>query len=243
MTAKIEARRVSKRFGSVVALDELSLEVAPGEVFGIIGPNGAGKTTFLRILTGYWLASDGDVFVDGVSVTRDRFKVQATLGYACEQPRLYGDHRVESFLRMMGELRGLGGERLREATSIAVTRLGLESVLHRRIGVLSKGFRQRVALAQALLHEPALLIVDEPTVGLDPAQQIELRRIIAGFRGSHTVLLCTHQLHEAEMICDRVALLDRGKLAALATADEIRAGGSLESLFLAKVGTSAGVAQ
>jgi ABC-2 type transport system ATP-binding protein len=150
---------------------------------------------------------------------------------------------VDSFLRMMGELRGLGGERLREATAVAVTRLGLESVLRRRIAVLSKGFRQRVALAQALLHEPALLIVDEPTVGLDPAQQIELRRIIAGFRGSHTVLLCTHQLHEAEMVCDRVALLDRGRLAALATADEIRAGGSLESLFLAKVGTSAGVAR
>ena len=112
-------------------------------------------------------------------------------------------------------------------------------MLRRRIGVLSKGFRQRVALAQALLHEPALLIVDEPTVGLDPAQQIELRHIIASFRGRHTVILCTHQLHEAEMICDRVALLDRGRLAALATADEIRTGGSLEALFLAKVGSSA----
>jgi ABC-2 type transport system ATP-binding protein len=114
--------------------------------------------------------------------------------------------------------------------------MGLEPVRRRRIGVLSKGFRQRVALAQALLHDPALLVVDEPTVGLDPAQQIELRRIIAGFRGTHTVLLCTHQLHEAEAICDRVALLDRGKLAALATAEEIRAGGNLEALFLARVG-------
>src|SRR5215510_5109222 len=113
MSAKIEAQRVSKRFGSLVALDALSLEIAPGEVFGIIGPNGAGKTTFLRILTGYWLASSGDVFVDGISVTRDRFKVQARLGYACEQPKLYGDHRVDSFLRMMGELRGLSGESLR----------------------------------------------------------------------------------------------------------------------------------
>jgi len=241
MSAKIEAQRVCKRFGSVVALDELSLEIAPGEVFGIIGPNGAGKTTFLRILTGYWLASDGDVFVDGISVTRERFRVQARLGYACEQPKLYADHRVDTFLKMMGELRGLSGARLREATALAVDRLGLESVLSRRIGVLSKGFRQRVALAQALLHEPALLVVDEPTVGLDPAQQIELRRILAGFRGRHTVVLCTHQLHEAEMLCDRVALLDRGRLAALATADEIRAGGSLEALFLAKVERGAGV--
>jgi ABC-2 type transport system ATP-binding protein len=239
MSAKIEARAVSKRFGSVVALDALDLDVAAGEVFGIIGPNGAGKTTFLRILTGYWLASSGDIRVDGISVTRDRFAVQARLGYACEQPKLYADHRVDTFLRMMGELRGLSGGALRKAVELAVDRMGLHEVLRRRIGVLSKGFRQRVALAQALLHEPALLIVDEPTVGLDPAQQIELRQIIAGFRGQHTVILCTHQLHEAEMICDRVALLDRGRLAALATADEIRAGGSLEALFLAKVGSSA----
>src|SRR5262250_1004136 len=107
MSAMIEARGVCKRFGSVVALDALDLEISAGEVFGIIGPNGAGKTTFLRILTGYWLASAGDVLVDGVSVTRDRFAVQARLGYACEQPKLYADHRVDTFLRMMGELRGL----------------------------------------------------------------------------------------------------------------------------------------
>jgi gliding motility-associated transport system ATP-binding protein len=239
LSAKIEAQSVSKRFGSLVALDALSLEIAAGEVFGIIGPNGAGKTTFLRILTGYWLASDGDVRVDGLSVTHQRFQVQARIGYACEQPKLYPDHRVDTFLKLMGEIRGLSGGRLREAVAVAADRLGLASVMRRRIGVLSKGFRQRVALAQALLHEPPLLVVDEPTVGLDPAQQIELRRIIASFRGQHTVLLCTHQLHEAEMVCDRVALLDRGRLAALATADEIRAGGSLESLFLNKVGTSA----
>jgi ABC-2 type transport system ATP-binding protein len=242
MSAKIEAQRVSKRFGSVVALDALSLEIAPGEIFGIIGPNGAGKTTFLRILTGYWLASEGDVRVDGISVTHERFRVQARLGYACEQPKLYADHRVDTFLRMMGQIRGLSRETLRESVALSVERFGLEPVLKRRIGVLSKGFRQRVALAQALLHDPDVLVVDEPTVGLDPAQQIELRRILAGFRGRHTVILCTHQLHEAEMVCDRVALLDRGQLAALATADEIRAGGSLEALFLAKVGTHSGVA-
>ena len=155
MSAKIEARAVSKRFGSVVALDSLDLDVAAGEVFGIIGPNGAGKTTFLRILTGYWLASSGDVRVDGLSVTHDRFAVQARLGYACEQPKLYADHRVDTFLRMMGELRGLSGGRLRDAIGVAVERMGLQEVLRRRIGVLSKGFRQRVALAQALLHEPA----------------------------------------------------------------------------------------
>jgi gliding motility-associated transport system ATP-binding protein len=236
VSAKIEAQRVGKRFGSIVALDALSLEIAAGEVFGLIGPNGAGKTTFIRILTGYWLASEGDVRVDGVSVTRERFQVQARLGYACEQPKLYAEHRVDTFLRFMGELRGLSGAQLRAAIEVAVERLGLQPVYRRHIGVLSKGFRQRVALAQAILHEPAVLVVDEPTVGLDPAQQIELRRILAGFKGQHTVVLCTHQLHEAEMICDRVALLDGGRLAAIATAEDIRAGGSLEALFLAKVG-------
>ena len=237
MSAKIEAQRVGKRFGSVVALDSLSLEISAGEVFGLIGPNGAGKTTFIRILTGYWLASEGDVRVDGVSVTRQRFRVQARLGYACEQPKLYADHRVDTFLHFMAELRGLSGARLRGAVDLAVQRLGLEPVVRRHIGVLSKGFRQRVALAQAILHEPAVLVVDEPTVGLDPAQQIELRRILAGFKGQHTVILCTHQLHEAELLCDRVALLDAGRLAALATADEIKSGGSLEELVLAKVGS------
>jgi ABC-2 type transport system ATP-binding protein len=236
MSARIEALGVSKRFGPVVALDALSLEIAPGEIFGLIGPNGAGKTTFIRILTGYRLASQGDVRVDGISVTTDRFRVQARLGYACEQPKLYGDHTVEAFLRFVGEVRGLEGAKLRAAIGLSVERMGLESVRRRRISVLSKGFRQRVALAQALLHDPSLLVVDEPTVGLDPAQQIELRRIIAGFRGTHTVVLCTHQLHEAEAICDRVALLDRGRLAALATAEELRAAGSLEALFLARVG-------
>jgi ABC-2 type transport system ATP-binding protein len=239
--AKLVADRVAKRFGPVVALDSLSLEIAPGEIFGLIGPNGAGKTTFLRILTGYWLASSGDVTVDGHSVTRDRFAVQARLGYACEQPKLYADHRVDTFLRMMGEIRGLSGAALRQAVARAVERMDIESVLHRRIGLLSKGFRQRVALAQALLHEPALLVVDEPTVGLDPAQQIELRNILVGFRGTHTVIICTHQLAEAERLCDRVALLDRGRLAAIATAAEIRAGGSLEELFLTKVGSGPGV--
>jgi ABC-2 type transport system ATP-binding protein len=148
---------------------------------------------------------------------------------------------VRAFLRFMGELRGLHGAALDRAVTRAVEVMELESVFRRRIGVLSKGFRQRVGLAQAILHEPPLLVVDEPTVGLDPAQQIELRRIISGLRGAHTVLLCTHQLHEAEEICDRVALLVRGRLAALATRDEIRSGGSLEALFLAHVGHAHGV--
>ena len=231
MAAKIEAKDVTKRFGEHVALDSLSVEVAPGEVFGLIGPNGAGKTTFLRILTGYWLPSAGDVRVDGNSVVTNPSAVQALLGYACEQPKLYTDHKVDSFLKLMGQLRGLGGEALAGAVERAVKRFGLEEVRRRRIGVLSKGFRQRVSLAQALIHDPPLLVIDEPTVGLDPRQQIELRRVIQSLGGAHTLVLCTHQLSEAEACCDRVALLDRGRLLQIATNEELRAGG-LEALFL-----------
>ncbi len=232
MGAKIEAKEVSKRFGNHVALAELSLEVGQGEIFGIIGPNGAGKTTFLRILTGYWLPSSGDVCVDGHSVVKNRFAVQKQLGYVCEQPKLYNDHGVRTFLHMMGELRGIKRADLGAAVERAIERFGLGEVQRRRIGVLSKGFRQRVSLAQAMIHDPPLIVIDEPTVGLDPRQQIELRRLIQALGGGHTVLLCTHQLREAEVCCDRVALLDRGRLVQIATAQEMEAGGSLEALFL-----------
>jgi ABC-2 type transport system ATP-binding protein len=232
MSAKVEAREVTKRFGDHLVLAALSLEIAPGEIFGLIGPNGAGKTTFLRILTGYWLPSSGDIHVDGISVVQNPHAVQERLGYVCEQPKLYTDHGVETFLRMMGELRGLPRNELDEAIESAVRRFGLQEVRHRRIGILSKGFRQRVSLAQALLHAPPLMVIDEPTVGLDPRQQLELRREIQSLAGHHTVVLCTHQLGEAEACCDRVALLDRGRLVQIASAEEIRAGGDLEALFL-----------
>jgi len=232
MSAKVDAKAVSKRFGEHVALSDFTLEIEPGEVMGLIGPNGAGKTTFLRVLTGYWLPTAGDIRVDGISVVEERVAVQKRIGYACEQPKLYMDHRVDVFLRMMGELRGLSGADLEEALERSIERFGLGEARRRRIGVLSKGFRQRVSLAQALLHDPPLIAIDEPTVGLDPRQQIELRQVIQSFGGAHTVLISTHQLLEAEAVCDRVALLDSGRLVTVATASEIRAGHSLEELFL-----------
>ncbi len=232
MSTKIEARDVTKRFGDHVALSEFSLEVAPGEIVGLIGPNGAGKTTFLRIVTGYWLPSSGDVHVDGISVSSHPAAVQERLGYAPEQPKLYTDHKTGTFLRLMGQLRGLRGAALEAAIEQAVDRFRLEEVIGRRIGVLSKGFRQRVSLAQALLHDPPLVVIDEPTVGLDPRQQIDLREVIQSLGGKHTVLLCTHQLREAETICDRVAVIDRGRLLRIATSDELAGDRSLEDLFL-----------
>ncbi len=230
--AGIVAEGLTKRFGAILALDDLTLEIAPGEVFGLIGPNGAGKTTFLRLLTGYWLPSSGDLRVDDDSVVSSPHLVQQRLGYVCEQPKLYIDQRVDAFLRLVGRLRGIPRRDLADAVERAVQRFGLEDVRRRRIGVLSKGFRQRVSLAQAMLHDPPLLVIDEPTVGLDPQQQLELRRIIQSLGGSHTIVLCTHQLHEAEVCCDRVALLDRGRVSHVATADEMREGGALERVFL-----------
>ena len=232
MSAKIEAKGVTKRFGDVVALDDFTLEIPPGSVFGLIGPNGSGKTTFLRVLTGYWLPTSGDVWIDGQSVVASPHRVQQRLGYVCEQPKLYTDHRVDAFLRLMGGLRGIPRHDLADAVDAAVRRFGLEEVRRRRIAVLSKGFQQRVSLAQALLHDPPLIVIDEPTVGLDPRQQIELRRLIRSLGGSHTVVLCTHQLGEAEICCDRVALLDRGRVSRMASAEEMREGGALERLFL-----------
>ena len=232
MGAEIQIDRVTKRFGDRVALDEVSFDVSAGEIFGLIGPNGAGKTTLLRILTGYWLPTSGDIRIDGSSVVQTPSDVQERLGYVCEHPNLYPDHRVDTFLRLMGELRGLSRRPLEEAIDRTVEQFGLGEVLRRRIRVLSKGFQQRVSLAQALLHEPAVLVIDEPTVGLDPRQQMELRRILQSLGGRHTVLLSTHQLREAEACCDRVGLLDDGRLVQIATGEEIRKGGSLDKLFL-----------
>ena len=234
MSARIEARHLTKQFGDLVALRDFSVDIAPGEVFGLIGPNGAGKTTFLRILTGYWLPTSGDVRVDGVSVVDQPRGVKTRIGYAPEQPKLYVDHRVDTFLHLMAELRGLHGAAGRKAVDAAIEKFDLHEVRKRRIGVLSKGFRQRVSLAQALLHDPALLVIDEPTVGLDPAQQIELRGIIQSLGGQHTVILCTHQLREAEACCSRVVLLERGRLLRIATTAELAVGESLEDLFLSE---------
>ena len=235
MSARIEARNVTKQFGDHFALRNFSLDVTPGEIFGLIGPNGAGKTTFLRILTGYWLPTEGDIQVDGISVVSNPQAVRQRVGYAPEQPKLYADHRVDSFLRLMAELRGLRGVACQEAVERGIQQFDLETVRRRRIGVLSKGFRQRVSLAQALLHEPPLLVIDEPTVGLDPAQQIALRQIIQGLGGDHTVMLCTHQLSEAEACCNRVLLLRGGRSRRIATAQELASGKPLEELFLAEM--------
>ncbi len=217
----VEARGLTRQFGRHVALDAIDLRVEPGEAFGLLGANGAGKTTFIRLITGYLLPSSGSVTVDGFSPATHAAEVQRRLGFVPETSRLYPDLRVAGFLRFAGGARGLAGARLRTAVEEALERFQLEAVAARLIGHLSKGFQQRVSLAQAFLHDPALVIVDEPTSGLDPLQQEEMRGVLGRLRGERTLVLCTHDLGEARALTDRAAVLHKGRLAMLGPTAEV----------------------
>ncbi len=229
--AAIEASGLTRRFGDRTALGGLDLQIAAGESFGLLGANGAGKTTFIRLLTGYLIPSSGSVTVDGFSPITDARKVHERIGFVAETSRLYPELRVRGFLRFAGGVRGLSGAPLHSAVDRALARFTLEDVALRPIGNLSKGFQQRVNLAQAFLHDPALLIVDEPTAGLDPLQQAEVRRELREAEGTRTVLLCTHDLSEARELTTRVAVLSRGRLVACGPTAEILGGADPLALF------------
>lgn len=237
---RVVARDLSRRFGDHLALDRLCLEIEPGETFGLLGANGAGKTTFIRLVTGVLLPSSGSVHVDGLSPAKDPRGVQQKLGYVTETSRLYPELRVRGFLRFAGGARGLKGDALDAAVARILLRFDLESVCDRLVGNLSKGFQQRVSLAQAFLHDPPLLIVDEPTGGLDPLQQDEVRSILGDLRGERTVILCTHDLDEARRLTSRVAILAGGRLRRMGPTEEVLGEREPLELFapLAATGTS-----
>ena len=227
----VEARQLSRRFGRHVALDHLDLSIAPGEAFGLLGANGAGKTTFIRLVTGYLLPSSGGVRVDGLSPELEPQAVRARLGFVAETSRLYPDLTVRRFLRFAGGARNLRGAALAAAVEEGLARFELEDVAQRLIGHLSKGFQQRVSLAQAFLHDPPLVIVDEPTGGLDPVQQEEVRGVLRALRGERTLLLCTHDLPEARALTERVAVLHRGRLVRVGRSEEVLGGDAPLDLF------------
>jgi ABC-2 type transport system ATP-binding protein len=229
--ASVEASALGRRFGDRVALAGLDLAIAPGESFALLGANGAGKTTVIRLITGYLVPSSGRVLVDGLSPVSDARAVHARIGFAAETSRLYPELSVTGFLRFAGGARGLAGAALRAAIERGVERFALGEVARRPIGNLSKGYQQRVNLAQAFLHDPALLIVDEPTAGLDPLQQEEVRRVIAECAGARTVLLCTHDLAEARALASRVAVLSRGRLTACGPTAAVLGGADPLALF------------
>jgi len=219
----IEVRNLTKRYGSFAALDDVSFDVAAGEIVGVLGPNGAGKTTAMRILATYLSATGGSVRVDGLDVFTHSLEVRQKIGYLPENTPLYDDMRVTEYLTYRGRLKGLSGRRLRKRLFELTAVCGLEDVRAKLIRTLSKGYRQRVGLADSLVHDPKLLILDEPTVGLDPNQIRQIREFIKGLGRRHTVLLSTHILSEVEMICDRVLIIQGGRVIASDRTEQVLA--------------------
>ena len=217
----IEAHNLTKTYGAVQALRGISFSLQEGEIVGLLGPNGAGKTTTIKILTGYLQPDNGDVQIDGLDVLTQTKAVQQRLGYLPESAPLYPELSIQRYLQMMADLREIPADAQLEAISEAVYATNLASHLTRPIGELSKGFRQRVGLAQAILHRPKLLILDEPTIGLDPTQILDIRRLIQRLARHSTILFSTHILSEVEALCDRAIIVMNGEIKADARLSEL----------------------
>jgi len=208
----IEVTDLKKSYGPIQALRGVSFKIQSGEIVGLLGPNGAGKTTIIKTLTGYLQPDSGEVIVNGYNVLTHPRQAQAAIGYLPEQAPLYPELTVQSYLQMIADLRGIEPEQQIGYISDAVQSVGLADYLTRPIGQLSKGYRQRVGIAQAIIHKPMLLILDEPTIGLDPTQIIEIRQLIKRLSQHSTILFSTHILPEVEMLCDRVIILMNGEI-------------------------------
>jgi len=219
----IDVQHVTKRYGQVTALDDISFSIPQGEIVAFLGPNGAGKTTTMRILTGFMPPTSGTVRIAGFDCLEEPWEVKKHIGYLPETPPLYLELTVREYLTFVGRIKRLEPEQLQERMGIIVKQTGLSDVQGRVIGHLSRGYRQRVGLAQALLHNPPVLILDEPTTGLDPNQIIEIRDLIKNLAGSHTIILSTHLLAEATAICQKVIIIHRGRIVAIDTPDQLGA--------------------
>ena len=233
----IEVSHLTKKYGGHLAVDDVSFTVEDGQIYGLLGPNGAGKSTIMNILTGYLSATSGQVTVAGHPLPEEADEAKACVGYLPEQPPLYPEMTVGEYLNFVAELKRVPRAQRKEQVLRAARRTGLEKVLPRLIRSLSKGYKQRVGIAQALLGSPKIIILDEPTVGLDPAQVIEMRKLIRELGKAHTVILSSHILSEVQAVCQQVLILSKGKLAASGTLQELTADGrSLEEVFLALTG-------
>jgi ABC-2 type transport system ATP-binding protein len=230
----IEVVKLSKNFGSKTAVDELSFTVEKGEVLGFLGPNGAGKSTTMRMVTGFLPPSSGDAKICGISITKNPAEAKTKIGYLPESAPLYNDMTVIGFLKFCASIRKLSGSAKRNAVDDAIETCFLNSVAHQSIDTLSKGYRHRTCLAQSLLHDPEVLILDEPTDGLDPNQKYEVRQLIKRLGETKAILFSTHILEEVEAACTRAVIVDRGKIVADGTPAELIAqapNGSLTDLF------------
>ena len=229
----IEVSHLTKQYGNHLAVDDVSFTVADGQICGLLGPNGAGKSTIMNILTGYLSATSGQVTVAGHPLPEEADAAKACVGYLPEQPPLYTEMTVQEYLTFAAELKGVKKAERKEQVCKAARRTGLEAVLPRLIRSLSKGYKQRVGIAQALLGSPRLIILDEPMVGLDPAQVIEIRKLIRELGRAHTVILSSHILSEVQAVCQQILILSKGHLAAAGSLEELTADGkSLEEVFL-----------
>ena len=228
----IQIESLTKQYGNQIALDGISFEVKPGEIVGFLGPNGAGKSTTMKIATGYLPATSGRVLVAGFDVATQPMDARRNVGYLPEHNPLYLDMYVKEFLEFVGSLFGMKGNALKTRITDMIQTCGLELEQSKKIGQLSKGYRQRVGLAQALIHNPPVLILDEPTTGLDPNQLADIRALIKTIGQQKTVLFSTHIMQEVEAICHRAVIIDRGRIVANAKISELKQNGeTLEEIF------------
>ena len=219
----IEVQHVTKHYGRVTAVDDVSFRVERGEILGFLGPNGAGKTTTMRILTGYMPPTQGKALVAGFDVLEQPLEAKRRTGYLPESPPLYPEMTVRQYLGFVAKLKGVAAAERKKRVAWAMERTRVADVADRHCGKLSKGYRQRVGLAQAILHNPDVLILDEPTAGLDPKQILETRDLIKGLAGEHTVILSTHILPEVAQTCQRVVIINKGRVVAVDTPDNLTA--------------------
>jgi gliding motility-associated transport system ATP-binding protein len=240
----IEVKSLTKLYGNFVAIENVSFKAERGQILGFLGPNGAGKTTTMRIITGFMPATSGTALVDGLDIFAESLEARRRIGYLPENPPLYADMRVDAYLRFVAKLRGVGREALEDAVEHVTKVCGLAEVAHRICGQLSKGYRQRVGVAQALVHKPPVLVLDEPTIGLDPRQIHEVRELIRSLAGERTIVLSTHILPEVSQICDKVVIIAEGHVVLEESLKALPAGTSLEDVFLSAISkeTRAGAA-
>jgi ABC-2 type transport system ATP-binding protein len=229
----IEIKNLSKNFGSNVVLDDISFSVEKGEILGFLGPNGAGKSSTMKIVTGFWTPSRGSVKIDGKDVLINSMDTRKKIGYLPENVPLYDDMRVYEYLRFVAEIRGIKKTEIKKRIKEVVASCGLSKVIRKPIDELSKGYRQRVGLAQAIMHEPDILILDEPTTGLDPNQIVEIRELIKKIGKEKTVIFSTHILSEVSATCDRAIIINNGKIVSEGKPSElVAAAGGKEIVYI-----------
>jgi len=238
----IEVKNLTKYYGTKIALDKIGFTVNKGEILGFLGPNGAGKSTAMKVITCYLSPTEGTVKVDGMDVVENSLEVRKRIGYLPENPPLYYDMTVKTYLEFAASIKGVPSKKIRGSVDTVVEKCGLKRYYKAYCNSLSKGYRQRVGIAQAMIHEPMILILDEPTIGLDPIQIVEIRNLIKTFGGEHTVILSTHILPEVDMTCERVIIINDGRVVAQDSTKNLRARLPQQEQFFVEIRGDAGVA-